>query len=314
MKVLIAEDNKISSRILEKNIKNWGYEVCIARNGKDAWNSFQENNIRIAILDWMMPRIDGLELCRKIRQRKGHNYTYVIILTSKNQQKDIIKGLSAGADDYMIKPFNNLELKARLDNGKRIIHLEDKLLKSQKKLLEIATHDSLTGLWNRATILNLLREELDRSKREGHPTGVIMIDIDHFKKVNDSFGHVTGDKVLTELSSCLKKLARSFDNVGRYGGDEFLIVFPRCGLEEIKKIAERFLFSVRNKKFKAPKKNLGLTVSIGGASTDCFSIASTEKLVRACDESLYKAKKKGRNCIALIKYPGFQDERRINEQ
>jgi len=301
MKVLIAEDNQISRKILEKNIKNWGYEVLIAKNGEKAWQAFQSNKIRLAILDWMMPEIDGVELCRKIRKKKDYNYTYIIILTSKDRQEDIIKGLSAGADDYMIKPFNSLELRARLQNGRRIIELEDKLLKSQKKLRELAARDSLTELWNRTTIFKLFEEELERSKREKYPTGAIMIDIDNFKGINDSLGHFIGDNVLVEVSSRLKKRARIYDKIGRYGGDEFLIILPKCGQLEVKKIADRLRLAICEKKIKTSKSPLAITISMGGVSSEILSCHSIEELIQACDMALYKAKKKGRNCVILAK-------------
>lgn len=225
MKILIAEDNVILSQNLAKNISNWGYKVVTARNGSEAWNTILKDDIRLAILDWMMPGFDGITLCRKIRKelaKKKSKYIYIILLIGKNQQDDIIEGLSAGADDYMVKPANLLELKVRLMNGSRIIALED-------KRIQLATTDSLTDLWNRRKIFEIFEEELDRGTREHIHIGAIMIDIDNFKQINDNFGHTTGDRVLTEVAFRLKHSLRLYDKIGRYGGDEMLIVLPNCG-------------------------------------------------------------------------------------
>lgn len=295
MKILIAEDNVIISQNLAKNISNWGYKVVTARNGSEAWNTILKDDIRLAILDWMMPGFDGITLCRKIRKELAKNkskYIYIILLTGKNQQDDIIEGLSAGADDYMVKPANLLELKVRLMNGSRIIALED-------KRIQLATTDSLTDLWNRRKIFEIFEEELDRGTREHIHIGAIMIDIDNFKQINDNFGHATGDRVLIEVAFRLKHSLRLYDKIGRYGGDEMLIVLPNCDQNNMTVIAERLRQVICTKKIKTNAGDLNITISLGGASTQNFNEISLDKLLESSDKALYVAKRRGRNCSVV---------------
>jgi len=298
LKVLIAEDNVILNRNLARNISKWGYDVVTARNGSEAWKYILKDNIRLAILDWMMPGIDGIDLCRKIRKELPKNkieYIYVILLTGKNQQEDIIEGLSSGADDYMIKPANLLELKVRLMNGSRIINLED-------KRIQLATTDSLTDLWNRRKIFEFFEEELDRGARENIYIGAIMIDIDNFKQINDNFGHSVGDKVLTEVAFRLKHSLRRYDRIGRYGGDEMLIILPNCDQNNVTVIAERLRQLICTKKIKTTAGELDITISLGGASTQNFTEISLEQMLESSDSALYQAKRHGRNC-AIVTEP-----------
>ena len=295
MKILIVEDNVILSQNLAKNISNWGYKVVTARNGSEAWNTILKDDIRLAILDWMMPGFDGITLCRKIRKELAKNkskYIYIILLTGKNQQDDIIEGLSAGADDYMVKPANLLELKVRLMNGSRIITLED-------KRIQLATTDSLTDLWNRRKIFEIFEEELDRGTREHIHIGAIMIDIDNFKQINDNFGHAAGDRVLAEVAFRLKHALRLYDKIGRYGGDEMLIVLPNCDQNNMAVIAERLRQVICTKKIKTNAGDLNITISLGGASTQNFNEISLDKLLESSDKALYLAKRRGRNCSVV---------------
>jgi len=291
MKVLIAEDDVISRSALERNIREWGYEVYATGNGEDAWNTIQSGDIRLAILDWEMPKMDGIELCRKIRhevQEKMEEYIYVILLTGKDKQDEIVQGLTAGADDYITKPFYFPELKIRLQKGEKILLREDARIKS-------ASVDSLTQLWNRKKILDLLEEELERGRRSEQPIGVFMIDIDHFKKVNDSYGHVIGDKILTEVALRLKKPIRKYDKVGRYGGDEFLIIVTQLTSENIKRFADRLIDSISGKKILIDDIQLNINVSIGGISSEDLPNASGGELIVASDSALLMAKRSGRN-------------------
>ncbi len=302
MKILIAEDDLITSRILEKNLQSWGYEVVLARSGEQAWQALKDSNLRLAILDWMMPGMDGIEICKKIRRRKKYKYTYIILLSAKDRKQDIIAGLSSGADDYMAKPVNFLELRARLQTGKRIIDLEDKLLYVQNQLKDLASRDSLTKLWNRTEISKFLREELDRAKRENKPLGVIMLDVDYFKKINDFFGHEIGDLALLQVVSRIKRKVRKSDKVGRYGGDEIIVVLPNCGLIEIRKISERLRASVAHRGVKTGLETFPVTISAGCASSENRLQPSAEKLTRAADAALFKAKNQGRNCVVVDDY------------
>jgi two-component system cell cycle response regulator len=299
MKILIAEDDLISSKILQKNLLNWGYYVVPARTGAEAWSALQDQELRMALLDWMMPGMDGIEVCRKIRRRKKYKYTYIILLSAKDRKQDIITGLSSGADDYMTKPVNFLELRARLQTGRRIIDLEDKLLFVQNQLKDIASRDGLTKVWNRTESVKFLSEELERGRREGVSTGVILLDIDYFKRINDFYGHDIGDQALIQVVSRIKKKVRISDKIGRYGGDEIVIVLPRCSTPEIKRIAERVRLSVSKKGIKTELDMVPLTISLGCAASDATGILSSEKFIKAADEALLKAKSQGRNCIVV---------------
>lgn len=299
MKILIAEDDLISSKILQKNLLNWGYGVVIARSGAEAWEALQDQELRLALLDWMMPGMDGIEVCRKIRRRKKYRYTYIIILSAKDRRQDIITGLSSGADDYMIKPINFLELRARLQTGRRIIDLEDKLLFVQRQLKDIASRDSLTKIWNRGETVRFLTEELDRGIREGVPTGVILLDIDRFKRINDFYGHDTGDQALLQVVSRIKRIIRKSDRIGRFGGDEILIILPRCDSPEIGRVAERICHAVARKGIKTDLDRVPLTISAGCVSTDVAGILRAERLIKIADEALLEAKNRGRNGLVV---------------
>ena len=299
IKVLIAEDNAVSAKILQKNIKDWGYEVVVAQDGKEAWSTLSDEEIRLAVLDWMMPEINGIQLCRKIRENNhqgvDHDYTYIILLTAKDDQKDLIQGFSAGADDYITKPFNNCELKARLKTGKRIIDL-------QRQLQEQASRDSLTGLWNRKRMLRILDKEINRARRDKLPVAILMIDIDRFKAINDTHGHHIGDTVLQEISVILRKNVRNYDEICRYGGDELLVILPNCNTDQTEIIAERLRNSVLKNKIKCDGVSLNITLSLGGASSEHLTLNSTsEDLIKAGDEALLAAKDKGRNCVVINK-------------
>ncbi len=308
MKVLIAEDDIISSRVIEEYLNKWGYESTVLHDGKKAWETFKNNvqNIRsdanrafrIAIIDWEMPGMNGIELCKKIRDLSKDNddiYVYIILLTGKDRQEEIIKGLSSGADDYITKPFDNMELRIRLKNAERIILTQD-------KERERASTDCLTQLWSRNKILDFLSEETEREGRYGEIIGLLMIDIDFFKKTNDTHGHLVGDQVLREVATRMKNSMRRYDKIGRYGGDEFIAVFPRCGKKEIKSVAERLRNSICGEKINTEDGPIEITVSIGGTCSEDINFVSAEQLVKTSDQALMNAKKKGRNnSFILIK-------------
>jgi diguanylate cyclase (GGDEF)-like protein len=295
MNVLIAEDDVISCRALEKNLQDWEYKVTVTNNGEEAWKIIQNGGIRLAILDWSMPKMDGLELCHKIRneyQPKEEKYLYIILLTGRDLEEDIITGLSAGADDYMTKPFSYMELKVRIQNGVRINALQDIVLQK-------ANTDSLTQLWNRRKILEILEEELNRNIRDSKPVGVIMLDIDHFKTINDTYGHLIGDKVIIEVASRLQKKIRNYDKIGRYGGDELLLVLPGLGGKDAFNTAERLRKSICDEKIQSEAGALNITISLGVSISDTTSSPSTKKMIEESDLALYIAKARGRNITVL---------------
>ncbi len=239
-RVLVVEDDPIFRRILESWLEKWNYRVTSLENGVDAWRVLQQDDCpQLAILDWVMPGVDGIELCRRIRQQQKGPYKYVLLLTARGSKEDVVAGLEAGADDYLIKPFHVNELRARVRAGKRILELQDALMKAHTDLQFEAAHDRLTGLWNRGAIMDLLQRETQRSVRIGEPLGVIMADVDHFKRINDSSGHQTGDSVLREVARRLLSSVRNYDYVGRYGGEEFLVVLTACTRADLIITAER---------------------------------------------------------------------------
>lgn len=210
MKVLIAEDDALSRTLLERTLQRAGYEVTCVENGVGALQELEKENApRLALLDWLMPECDGVQVCREVRSHKRNVYTYLILLSSKETKKEIVQGLESGADDYLTKPFDVEELKARLRAGERILDLEDRLVEAREKMRYQATHDVLTSLWNRGVIMEMVSREVVRSRREKNCTAVMICDIDHFKAVNDQYGHANGDEVLCEVSRRLQSSVRS---------------------------------------------------------------------------------------------------------
>lgn len=298
--VLIAEDDPIFRHLLQSWLQRWNYRVIAVENGLDAWNALQlENSPQMAILDWMMPGLDGVEVCRRIRHQAHGPYRYTLLLTAKDNKKDIVTGLEAGADDYLTKPFDVDELRARIRSGKRILELQDALLRAHQALQFEAAHDPLTGLWNRGAILDLLRSETTRHQRTGNSLGVMMLDIDNFKQINDQHGHLIGDSVIQEVAKRLKAAAHPYDSIGRYGGEEFLILVPSCGGSDLAASAERLRTSATEPSIQTAVGEVRTTISIGvvAASPLTGEDAEYEALLRASDAALYRAKAQGRNRV-----------------
>jgi two-component system, cell cycle response regulator len=295
---LVVEDDPVSRRVLESCLREWHYRVTALDNGLDAWSLLQEQDApQMVILDWMMPGLDGIELCHRIRSHKTGPYKYVLLLTAKGSKEDVIAGLEAGADDYLTKPFDVNELRARVRSGKRILELQDALLRVQTALQFESAHDHLTGLWNRGAIMDLLQRETQRSERTGEPLGIMIADLDHFKRINDSYGHQTGDAVLREVARRLLASVRNYDYVGRYGGEEFLILLGDSSASALAITAERMRVCISRQPIDTDAGPLTVTVSLGSVSERAAVAMKGEGFLRAADGALYRAKRNGRNRV-----------------
>jgi two-component system, cell cycle response regulator len=307
MRVLIADDDVVSRHVLEVTLKRWGYEVVSACDGAQAWDILEQPSPPpIGILDWMMPGMTGLDVCRRVRAKAREPYTYLLLLTSRNQKEDLIAGMESGADDYITKPFDQHELQVRLRAGHRIVELQAELLAAREELIEQATHDSLTRAWNRPTIYDILHRELIRAEREHTVVGLVMVDLDHFKRVNDTYGHQGGDQVLVEAARRMHGCIRAYDAIGRYGGEEFLIVLPGCNNGAAESLAERMRSVMERDPVVVNNTKCTQTASFGVASG---AGGGADILIARADEALYDAKRRGRNrvCIAVGGPAGAQE-------
>jgi two-component system cell cycle response regulator len=302
MKILIADDEAMSRRLLQKTLERAGYQVSTAENGREAADQLCGlGGPKLALLDWEMPELDGPGVCREVRKKKEHSYIYMVLLTSKEAKEDIVAGLESGADDYLVKPFDTAELKARLRTGLRILDLENRLVEAREEMRFKASHDALTTLWNRGVVMELMGQELSRSHRENGTTVIVLCDIDHFKTVNDSFGHLIGDEVLRETAKRLLASVRSYDFVGRYGGEEFLVVLNNCDPAFAIARAEEIRNTIAQHPVETSSGPVTVTMSLGLLLSHEWGSRSVEELLHEADKALYSAKAAGRNCVQLAK-------------
>jgi two-component system cell cycle response regulator len=298
MRILIADDELMSRKLLQKTLERAGYEVTVVENGRQAVDQLcPAKGPRLALLDWVMPELNGPGVCREVRKRKEQSYVYMILLTSKESKEDVVAGLESGADDYLTKPFDPEELKARLRTGLRILNLEDHLVEAREQMRFQATHDGLTALWNRGMIIDLLGRELARSLREHFSTAILMCDLDHFKSVNDTYGHLVGDDVLRETAKRLLASVRSYDFVGRYGGEEFLVVLNNCNPSHALARAEEIRKAISQRPVPSSRGPIPVTMSLGLLLNQEWGRRPVEELLHEADAALYAAKAAGRNCV-----------------
>jgi two-component system cell cycle response regulator len=297
VKALVADDDTASRLVLEKMLTKWGYEVVTAATGGEAWRILtSDDSPDIAVLDWMMPELDGVEVCRRIRALELSSPPYLLLLTGRDNKQDIAVGLESGASDYLQKPVDRDELRARLLVGKRFAELNRRLLDMQAELRRQALTDSLTHIMNRRAVLGRLTEEIARAPRQGLPLSIGVLDIDHFKVINDTLGHAGGDAVLQAVVERGVKTLRAYDAIGRIGGEEFLLVMPGVGSRDTEIVLERLRRAVADKPVSTQGQEVTVTVSIGGAVCQGETM---DELLKLADDALYKAKNEGRNRVVL---------------
>jgi two-component system cell cycle response regulator len=309
MRILIADDDRFSRMLLARLLREWGYEVEVVGDGEAAVAALtREGGPEIGIIDWMMPKLKGPEVCRAVRSSGDEPYRYLVLLTSLSSTDDLVHGLDSGADEYLCKPFKAPELQARLRSGRRLLDLQRQLIEARDALEIQATRDALTGVYNRRTLLTRLEKELSRGIREGTPVGVVMLDLDRFKSVNDTWGHLAGDTVLREACKRIQTIVRPYDLVGRFGGEEFIVVVPGADREDIWEVGERVREAVAAGPIAVDGADLDITTSVGVVSMR--GAASPNVLIQAADEALYAAKRGGRDrVVPAWDMPAVEDKK-----
>jgi two-component system cell cycle response regulator len=297
--VLVVDDSPVYRKLVEHALEDQAYLPVFAKSGQEAMELYAKHGPSIVITDWMMPDFSGLELCQHIRGDLQHPYTYIIVLTSISEKDNVVKGLAAGADDYLTKPFDPGELLARIGVGRRTIDLHNEIDGKNKLLEELAHTDSLTGLPNRRALEDWAGRQLRGAARHGYSLWVVHADLDSFKIINDSHGHDAGDQVLKEFGAILKEYTRASDISGRMGGDEFLLVLTHVDEKHIRLTVERLREHLASKKFSFGGKNISVTASFGVCGFQGKEPLEFSKLVRQADKALYGAKRAGRNQIKI---------------
>lgn len=298
MKILVVDDQPVYRRLIEAALRKAGHGLTVVADGEQAWETLEQEEYDLAVLDWLMPGMDGVTLCRRLRQRVGTRYLYIVILTAKDGLADMVKGLDAGADEYLVKPFNPEELRARVRAGGRIVELERRLSQANAQLAALASTDELTGLLSRRAILRRLQEEIGRSLLERRRLSVVLVDLDGLKQINDRYGHAVGDAVLKEASHRLTALLRRYDSLGRLGGDELLLLLPGSSETEASGMAERMRAALAGRPFLVePDLSVPITGGFGAAEVD--EAGDSKSVLLRADEALYQAKRQGGNAVGV---------------
>jgi diguanylate cyclase (GGDEF)-like protein len=295
--LLIADDDAIARGRVERAVREWGYAPTVVEDGATALARLSvHGGPKLAILDWEMPGLSGPQVVRILRSRSAVPYIYLILLTSRGARENLVEGLSAGADDYVLKPFDPIELRLRLSTGRRIVKLQQELLEARQELEQRANHDALTGAVNRGAMLNKIEEEASRSQRQGVPFCIVLFDLDFFKRINDTYGHRTGDEVLKETVRRVNQALRPYDVLGRYGGEEFIVLLPGCDLEDGAVVAERLRERLAATPYLPDSSKVSVSASFG-LVTSTLGHTTLEGMIDAADKALYKAKANGRNRV-----------------
>ena len=306
MKILIADDDRVSLMMMRRMLLQSGYDVSTVSDGTAAVQSLaHEDGPRLLLLDWMMPSLNGPEVCRAIRARSYRGYVYIILLTAKDTKADLIEGLEAGADDFLTKPCHPEELTARLRTGQRILQLEDGLVAARDEMHFRATHDSLTEVLNRGAIVHALSEHLQDIERSQQTSAVLLCDVDHFKQINDTYGHPVGDEVLRVIARRLESLKLNNDEVGRFGGEEFLLLLRDVNTDRLSALGSNLCDAIGSSPVETSAGSIPVSMSVGvlGIGREKSAVQVDDVLHRA-DQLLYRAKREGRNRAVVERSPG----------
>jgi two-component system, cell cycle response regulator len=299
LQVLVVDDSPVYRKLVEHALEGGPYSLLFAKSGREALELYARYLPGIVITDWMMPDLSGLDLCQRLRADVHRGYTYIILLTSIAEKDNVVKGLAAGADDYLTKPFDPAELMGRIGVGRRIIDLHRQIDAKNKLLEEMAHSDPLTGLPNRRAIEEWAGRQLRGAARHGFPYWVVLVDLDSFKSINDTHGHEGGDALLQKFAEILKTVIRASDICGRLGGDEFLLVITHVEADSINRTVERFREKLAEQKFPIGDEQVTITASFGIAGFHGKEILDFNTLVRRADKALYAAKRAGRNLVKI---------------
>jgi diguanylate cyclase (GGDEF)-like protein len=298
MKILVAEDDPVSLRQLQACLAEWGYEVTSVTDGQKALEIFQvPDPPRLAILSWVLPGMNGIDVCREIRKRTRRPYTYILILTARVKKQALVEGWPAGADDYLAKPYNPHELRARLRTGRRTLDLRSQLLSAYRLIQAQMTVDPLTGVWSRDVILEILKRQLILSSHSDSPMGLMFVNVDHFKKMNDTFGPFAGDTILREVVRRVRVALRPPDSIGRSKADEFVIVLPGCDAPTAATLAEKFRTRVDRRAFDTSEGMVPVTVSLGVVIAPAKRALDLNVAWSLAAEAVARAKASGRNRV-----------------
>jgi two-component system, cell cycle response regulator len=299
LRVLVADDSPIYRKLVEQTLSGKHYEVVFAKSGSEAKALLSKENFPLVITDWMMPDMNGIELCEHIRSNPQQSYTYIIILTCVTEKSKVVKGLAAGADDYLTKPFHSEELLARLGVGRRIIKLQRQIEAHSRQLEELALTDVLTGLPNRRAVEEWAPRQLSGAARHGFSFWVVMADLDKFKGLNDTYGHEAGDTVLKRFGQILRANCRAADMCARVGGEEFLMVLSHTTREGVLTLVERLRQQMESQRFTFGSQEIVVTASFGASEYTRHQDQNFTRLVGAADMAMYSAKRQGRNRIEI---------------
>jgi two-component system chemotaxis response regulator CheY len=312
VKILIADDDLLFRRMLEAELSRAGHEVVSVGDGREAWALLQAERIRLVVADWLMPGLDGATLIRRVREAGWPGYTYAILLTARDGHGDVVEGFAMGADDYVTKPFRVEELLARIGAGVRILEVERQLTESLAREEARATRDALTGLPNRRALCDQARAEISRAVRERTSVGVIMVDLDDFKSINDRFGHAAGDEALRRVAGVLQESRRAYDFTGRWGGDEFLVILPGATASQAGRVAERIRAAIHAIELPvAGTSTASVRASLGvAAAIPAQSPVGLDELLARADDAMYRTKRDGGDRV-ILHAPRTEDEHRI---